>query len=124
MAIEPTKNLPLLLVLVTALCLHLVSAIPPLKPELQGLGFDVPLERLGGDGKGSRLPAARYRLPENVFPTNYKLEIQPILDEDGEIGTRFTALGRIWITVNCTADTMRVPLHSNTLDIHFDSITV
>ena len=105
--------------LVLIFCLQLAVSVPPLKPHSQPLGFDTPsLQEIN-----SKI-TPRYRLPASIRPTNYKLEIQPILDEDDDVGTRFTAPGKIWIYINCTSDTSSITLHSNTLEINFESITV
>ncbi|CAL8114162.1 unnamed protein product [Orchesella dallaii] len=58
--------------------------------------------------------AQDFRLPESIVPTHYSLQLQPILDETPGY-TRFTAPGKVTITVNCTEDTATVKLHA--LDI-------
>lgn len=55
------------------------------------------------------------RLPLNVYPIHYDLELKP--DMYGLDPTAFTFEGSVKILVNCTRPTMNVTLHVNKLEL-------
>lgn len=61
-----------------------------------------------------------YRLPKDVIPENYKLQIISYLGEKNN----FDFDGKVWITTTCVQPTRNITLHSKNLDIHKDKITI
>ncbi|CAG7785722.1 unnamed protein product, partial [Allacma fusca] len=69
------------------------------------------------------IPNANLRLPAVVKPSHYKIESRPILDEiEGE--TRFTAPGKVTITVQAIATSRNITLHVNSDRITIDQENV
>ncbi|XP_050507042.1 aminopeptidase N-like [Diabrotica virgifera virgifera] len=60
-----------------------------------------------------------YRLPKDVIPENYKLEI---ISNLGAPKDSFNFDGKVWITVTCTHPTQNITLHSKHLDIKDDDV--
>jgi hypothetical protein len=65
-----------------------------------------------------------FRLPSNVIPQHYKLEVLHILDEVVIISnsttfnhTRFTSPGKVWIRVDVTQPTRNITLHAEEIEI-------
>lgn len=58
-----------------------------------------------------------YRLPDNVVPKHYILDITTDLDE-------FTFEGKVWIKVQCLNDTDTITLHVRSLNITKDEVKV
>ncbi|XP_065352030.1 aminopeptidase Ey-like [Cloeon dipterum] len=65
------------------------------------------------------LPTPSYRLPEDLHPEHYTLEIKTFLDGEN---SRFE--GRVLIRVKCEKDTSRVVLHSTDLILNTDQVRV
>ncbi|XP_065349188.1 aminopeptidase Ey-like [Cloeon dipterum] len=63
--------------------------------------------------------ATSYRLPENLRPEHYTLEIKTFLEEDN-----FRFEGRTVIRVICAEDTSKVVLHSRGLNLTTDDVNV
>ncbi|XP_069682399.1 aminopeptidase N-like isoform X2 [Periplaneta americana] len=61
-----------------------------------------------------------FRLPRNVFPTTYTIEIITNLGTNGN----FTFDGRIWIQVQCNTSTSSVKLHMKDLEIFEENVKV
>lgn len=69
------------------------------------------------------LPSARFRLPNQIIPQHYKLQIRPILQGDPMV-QNFTAPGTVQITVQCRQATRELVLHAAELVINSLSIRV
>lgn len=64
------------------------------------------------------------RLPPTTYPTWYKMEIRPILDENTGTGERFTAPGNMTIKLTVRQSTAEIVLNTVGVDIESGSITV
>ncbi|XP_077988276.1 aminopeptidase N-like [Glandiceps talaboti] len=63
------------------------------------------------------------RLPNTLRPINYKIKLTPYLDvEDAE--KQFLFDGELVMQVECQANTRRITLHANELNIDEDTITI
>ncbi|XP_059487783.1 aminopeptidase Ey-like [Neocloeon triangulifer] len=60
-----------------------------------------------------------YRLPENLRPEHYTLDIKTFLEEDN-----FRFEGRVRIRIFCTSDTAKIVLHSRGLNLTTDEVKV
>lgn len=67
--------------------------------------------------------AQEFRLPRNILPTSYKLEIISVLDEIPQF-PRFSAPGKVWIRFDCVEATDVIKLHVLDLDINEGGIYV
>ncbi|CAG9766839.1 unnamed protein product [Ceutorhynchus assimilis] len=61
-----------------------------------------------------------YRLPQNVMPENYRLEIVTPFGEPGN----FVFEGKVWIQTSCVTPTSNITLHSKSLEIAENEITL
>ena len=64
------------------------------------------------------------RLPSSITPSNYKLQIVPILDTSLGPERQFTAPGKVAITVACTKITKVITLHAKEIDFDLSKVTV
>ncbi|CAG9861266.1 unnamed protein product [Phyllotreta striolata] len=64
--------------------------------------------------------ASAYRLPDDVKPEHYKLEIISHLGEKNN----FDFDGKVWILVTCLRPTRNITLHSKNLDVRKEEITL
>lgn len=82
----------------------------------------------GFEGKNIYRPRADiipvHRLDRTVTPVHYDLEIRPILSEDLSQGERFTAPGKVKITVNAENAAKHITFHSTTINITDSTIRV
>jgi len=69
-------------------------------------------------------PIIPFRLPSSVIPKHYKLQVLHLLDEvtisvqNTSLGyKRFTAPGKVWITVDVVQPTENITLHAEELEI-------
>ncbi|CAL8141235.1 unnamed protein product [Orchesella dallaii] len=70
-------------------------------------------------------PGPDYRLPTNLIPLNYFLQIRPIIDKDYPgIGNKDTAPGFVRITVSCANSTNQIVMHQKFLTVNESSIQV
>nr|CAD7409546.1 unnamed protein product [Timema cristinae] len=65
------------------------------------------------------LKSRRYRLPTDILPDRYVIELIPYIDNDN-----FTFNGRVEIFLNVTEATNAIRLHANDLEINETSVTV
>jgi len=63
------------------------------------------------------------RLPRNVIPIQYEIQLTPILAETEDF-KQFDAPGEVKITVKCQESTSSITLHADDMEIDYDSIEV
>jgi hypothetical protein len=74
-----------------------------------------------GVSSNIRASEINYRLPTNVIPSNYKIILDPLIEEEEDDPTTFT--GEVIITVNVTEETESITLHYNDLSINELKVT-
>jgi hypothetical protein len=92
-----------------------VTCNPPLQlePLVAPLWESSPIQALAG-----------VRLPRDVSPVHYDLEIRPIIHLPLDNPEQFTAPGTVTIRLHCVTATTSITLHSNDIDIDHDGVTV
>jgi hypothetical protein len=66
-----------------------------------------------------RTSEINYRLPTNVIPSNYKITLDPLIEDDEPR----TFTGEVEITVKVTEETESITLHYNDLSINSINVT-
>ena len=67
----------------------------------------------------------RYRLPGDVVPVNYHLQIRPVLTPDDPAGVaQFRMPGKVRITIECVRPTKIITMNAAELEIHEETVTV
>ncbi|CAG7832489.1 unnamed protein product [Allacma fusca] len=69
-------------------------------------------------------PLLDYRLPRNVRPTKYVLNMRMVLDENQDGLQPFTAPGNVTITVNCTEVTNSITLNAQYIQVQESLVKV
>jgi hypothetical protein len=74
------------------------------------------------EGVSSNIRASKinYRLPTNVIPSNYKITLDPLIEDDDPV----TFTGEVKITVNVIEETESITLHYNDLSINELKVTI
>lgn len=65
-----------------------------------------------------------FRLNDTFIPSHYQVEIRIILDNDGSVGTQFTAPGKVKLLGVNQVNTSRIVLHAKELTINESSVAV
>lgn len=74
---------------------------------------------MGVEGSRRRQAAQGYRLPDNVLPQKYNLEILTNLEENN-----FSFEGKVWIKIQCLRPTNKIILHAKDLEIMEKEVTL
>ncbi|CAL8109596.1 unnamed protein product [Orchesella dallaii] len=77
-------------------------------------------QKPGGGSGGGRKKVMDVRLPENILPIYYKLELIPYVEE----AKNFTLDGKAWIDVKCIKATEKITLHLKNISIKKDTVSV
>jgi hypothetical protein len=64
------------------------------------------------------------RLPTNVVPSHYTIEIRPIVDKAPEDPQQFTAPGRVEIRLRCVTASQNITLHADEIEIDHEKVEV
>ncbi|XP_065349190.1 aminopeptidase Ey-like [Cloeon dipterum] len=116
---EPT-NFQIVLLLMASLAIG-IESVSPRAPLFSTTSVAEPELTTANSLSASTtaLPTPSYRLPGDLRPEHYTLELKTFLDEEN---SRFE--GRVLIRVKCEKDTSRVVLHSTDLILKTDQVRV
>ncbi|XP_065352031.1 aminopeptidase Ey-like [Cloeon dipterum] len=115
-----SSNLLIVLLLMTSFAFG-IESVSPTAPSFTTTSASEPELTTANSLSASTtaLPTPSYRLPEDLRPEHYTLEIKTFLDGEN---SRFE--GRVLIRVKCEEDTSRVVLHSTDLILKTDQVRV
>ncbi|XP_065349192.1 aminopeptidase Ey-like [Cloeon dipterum] len=115
-----STNLHIVLLLMASLAIG-IESVSPRAPSFTTTSVAEPELTTANSLSASTtaLPTPSYRLPGDLRPEHYTLEIKTFLDGEN---SRFE--GRVLIRVKCEKDTSRVVLHSTDLILNTDQVRV
>jgi hypothetical protein len=76
----------------------------------------------GGEGTSTTAKVKDVRLPENVIPMYYKVELIPYVGQYEE--KNFTIDGKVWIDLKCLQPTSKITLHLKNITVLQEKVKV